>query len=72
MKMFQKIKMNQAKKLLKKRIILLLEEGKSKEEIFKKAEKIGWKKEIIEEIFKQIEEKKKLMSKGGVNFKGVF
>ena len=57
--MFEKIKMNNAKRLLKKRIILLLEKGKNKEEIIKKAETVGWKKEIIEEILKQIQEKKK-------------
>ncbi len=51
--------MNNAKRLLKKRIILLLEKGKNKEEIIKKAETKGWKKEIIEEILKQIQEEKK-------------
>ncbi len=57
--MFENAKRNKARRLLKKRIISLLEEGKSKEEITKKAEAVGWKKEIIEEIFNQIEEKKK-------------
>ncbi len=57
--MFENIKMNNIKRILKKRIIIMLEEGKTKEEITKKAEKIGWKKDEIEEIFKKIEEKKK-------------
>ena len=57
--MFENMKMNKVKRLLKKRMIMLLEKGTSKDEITKKAEKVGWKKEIIEEIFKQIEEKKK-------------
>lgn len=57
--MFEKIKMNKVKRLLKKRIITMIEKGTAKEEILKKAEKIGWPKETIEEIFKQIEEKKK-------------
>ena len=54
--MFENIR---AKVLLKKRIISLLKEGKTKEEILKKEEKTSWKKEEIEEIFKQIEDKKK-------------
>ncbi len=53
------MKMNKAKRLLKKRIIIMLDKGTAKEEIIKKAEKVGWKKENIEEIFKQLEEKKK-------------
>ncbi len=57
--MFENMKMNKVKRLLKKRIIMLLEKGTSKDEIIKKAEKIGWPKETIEEIFTQIEEKKK-------------
>ena len=57
--MFEKIKMNKVKRLLKKRIITMIEKGTAKEEILKKAKKIGWPKETIEEIFKQIEEKKK-------------
>jgi len=55
--MFQNLKMNKAKRILKKRIIIMLEKEIPKEEIIKKAEKIGWKKEILEEIFKEIEEK---------------
>ncbi len=57
--MFENRKMNKVKRLLKKRIIIMIEKGTVKEEILKKAEKIGWPKETIEEIFKQIEEKKK-------------
>ncbi len=57
--MFEHMKMNKAKRLLKKRIVIMLKEGKSKEEIIKKAEKVRWPKEIIEELFNQIEEKKK-------------
>ncbi len=57
--MFENMKMNKVKRLLKKRIITMIEKGTAKEEILKKAEKIGWPKETIEEIFKQIEEKKK-------------
>ncbi|KKN11194.1 hypothetical protein LCGC14_1028980 [marine sediment metagenome] len=57
--MFENMKMNKAKKLLKKRIIIMLDKGTAKEEIIKKAEKVGWKKENIEEIFKQLEKKKK-------------
>ncbi len=56
--MFENMKMNKVKRLLKKRIIMLLEKGTSKDEIIKKAEKNGWSKETIEEIFTQIEEKK--------------
>lgn len=57
--MFENMKMNKVKRLLKKRIILMKEKGISKEEIIKKTKKGGLKKETIEEIFRQIEEKKK-------------
>ncbi len=57
--MFKNMKMNKAKKILKKRITLMLEKGTAKEEILKKAEKVGWPKETIETIFKDIEDKKK-------------
>jgi len=57
--MFKDRKIKKAKKILKKRIISMLEKKVSKEEIIKKAEKVGWRKEIIEEIFEEIEEKKK-------------
>jgi len=60
--------MNKAKKILKKRIILLLKKGESKEEITKKTETLGWKKEIIDEIFKQIEGKDKKEIKVKVPF----
>ena len=57
--MFENIKMNKAKRILKKRIIIMLDRGASKEEIIKKAGKVGWKKGIIDGIFEQLEEKKK-------------
>jgi len=58
-KMFKKNSIKKVRKILKKRIILMLDEGKAKEEIIKKAEKIGWKKELIDEIFREIGEDKK-------------
>ncbi len=61
--MFKNMKMNKAKRILKKRITIMLEKEISKEEITKKAEKVGWKKEIIDEIFKQIEEEKEIKVK---------
>jgi len=57
--MFKNIKINKARKILKKRIIIMLDKGTEKEEIIKRAEKVGWKKEILDEIFDEIEEKKK-------------
>ncbi len=57
--MFNNIKVKKVKRILKKRIILLLEKETPKEEIIRRAEKVGWKREVIEEIFIQIEEKKK-------------
>lgn len=57
--MFKNIKMNKAKRILKKRIISMSEKGLEKNEIIEKAERVGWKKEIIEEIFEGIEKKKK-------------
>jgi len=57
--MFKNIKMSKAKRILKKRIISRLKKGKSKEDIIKEAQKVGWKKETLEEIFEQIENKKK-------------
>ena len=61
--MFQKLKMNKAKRIVKKRIISMLEKEIPKEDIIKKAEKVGWKKEIIEEIFKEIENEKEIKLK---------
>jgi len=57
--MFKDRKIRKAKKILKRRIISMLEEGVSKEEIIKKAEKVGWPKETIGGIFEEIEKKKK-------------
>ncbi len=57
--MFKNMKMNKVKRLLKKRIVLMIENGKSKEEISQKARKIGWPKETIEQMFEDIEKKKK-------------
>ncbi len=59
LKMFKNMKMDKARRLLKKRIIVMLDEGIEKKEIIKKAEKVKWPKETIEELFEEIEEKKK-------------
>ncbi len=61
--MFENIKMNKAKRILKKRIILMIEKGITKEEILKKTEGRGWPKETIENIFKNIEEEKEIKVK---------
>ena len=57
--MFKERKLKKAKKLLKKRMGLMLEKGIEKEEIIKKAEKVGWSKEVLEVLFDEIMMSKK-------------
>lgn len=56
--MFKNLKMNKAKRIIKKRIMSRLEKGKEKKKIIEEAEEAGWKRETIEEIFEDIEKKK--------------
>ena len=57
--MFKNIKIQIARKKLKKSIIARLDKNVSKEKIKEEAAKIGWPEDIINKIFNEIEEKKK-------------